>query len=454
MYVHGLFARKRSCCCCCCCILFSRGWLGSMALLSANPSGMMIRLLFRYKLAKLNPKALLASEMYGQVNALSGEWTTGVLAAMWAKCNQRTNKFNTWVLCDGPVDAYWIENLNTVLDDNKILTLANGDRIPMTDNVRLLFENESLDNASPATVSRTGIIYVSASDLGWWPPVQAWIARLGNADLRSALEKLFEKFVQASNQAAAVVTDNCFFQCPKSHVQALVPPTTGQQHSLTLKSIRAAVLTAAGWLAALIRYVGTSADEETGHLFQFLRTNTRPVMGSSEVGLTASLCALLGALIHEHVVPDTNTSSSNNGGGGANGSSSVAATSSSGVGPGSGSGAGTSLLTNFNGAIDEDDLEKLFLYSVAWSIGGLLSEDDRPKLDAYLRALAATSQEGHASDEVMPKLQEDEEDTIFECVLAPLSSLTTFVATPSHKHYHVCILSVVVLAVNDAMVAE
>eukprot|EP00956_Cyclotella_meneghiniana_P009264 scaffold12733_cov74-Cyclotella_meneghiniana.AAC.6 len=152
----------------------------------------------QYKDVRFNPKSIRAQEMYGETDPLSGEWTTGIFAAIWAKYNNRNNSFNTWIIADGPVDAIWIEDLNTVLDDNKILTLANGDRIPMTDNVKIMFEVETLVNASPATVSRAGIIYVSETDLDWAPVLEAWVRKRSDTELQTLLRSLIEKWIGTS----------------------------------------------------------------------------------------------------------------------------------------------------------------------------------------------------------------------------------------------------------------
>jgi dynein heavy chain len=127
------------------------------------------------------------------MDVAAGEWNDGIFAQLWRRANKDKKNF-TWLVLDGPVDAIWIENMNTVMDDNKLLTLANNDRIPMLrPNVTLHFEVEDLRNASPATVSRAGIIYVSEADLGWKPYVTSWVASRtkDGKDLEPFVEKFF-----------------------------------------------------------------------------------------------------------------------------------------------------------------------------------------------------------------------------------------------------------------------
>jgi dynein heavy chain len=93
----------------------------------------------KYQTSIINPKSVTNAQLYGTANA-AGEWMSGILAEIWKKVNVRTNKHTTWIICDGPVDAIWIESMNTVLDDNRMLTLANAERMPMSDTTKITFE--------------------------------------------------------------------------------------------------------------------------------------------------------------------------------------------------------------------------------------------------------------------------------------------------------------------------
>ena len=107
-----------------------------------------------------------------------GEWTDGLASQIIRSFVVKTHNDMKWVIFDGPVDAIWIENMNTVLDDNMTLCLSCGERIRLRPEMRMIFEVDDLSQASPATVSRCGMVYASPTSLGWKPIVVSWIAQL------------------------------------------------------------------------------------------------------------------------------------------------------------------------------------------------------------------------------------------------------------------------------------
>ena len=125
------------------------------------------------KCQTINPKSIFVDELFGFYYA--DEWKDGILSSVLKGACEDTKDELNWIIMDGPVDTTWIESMNSLLDDNKVLTLSNGDRIGLTSGVSLLFEVEDLSVASLATVSRVGMVYLDVVEVGWKPVMDSWI---------------------------------------------------------------------------------------------------------------------------------------------------------------------------------------------------------------------------------------------------------------------------------------
>jgi len=145
-----------------------------------------------HSIHRMNPKSQSVVQMFGSRDS-SHQWHDGTFSFLWRRALSQTDT-STWIVLDGPVDPIWAENLNTALDDNKVLTLANGGRVAMNSTTRLIFETDKSDNVSPATMSRVGIVWVPSTALPWRSYVNQWIEGRGSEE-RVILRSLFDRYM-------------------------------------------------------------------------------------------------------------------------------------------------------------------------------------------------------------------------------------------------------------------
>ena len=131
------------------------------------------------KVVDINPKSVKTEELYGFISMATREWKDGLLSKVMRDLGEIPDTKPKWIILDGDLDANWIESMNSVMDDNKMLTLASNERIPLKPHMRLIFEIRDLKYATPATVSRAGILYISTDDGTQWASlIQSWIKKL------------------------------------------------------------------------------------------------------------------------------------------------------------------------------------------------------------------------------------------------------------------------------------
>ncbi|XP_065087185.1 dynein axonemal heavy chain 6 [Ochlerotatus camptorhynchus] len=175
----------------------------------------------------LNPKAISMDELYGFVNLATMEWKDGLLGLAIRAAVNVPDEEHQWVVCDGPVDAVWIENLNTVLDDNKMLCLANSERIKLTSWVHMIFEVQDLSQASPATVSRCGMVYLDPLHLGWTPLITSWLNTVEeyhlDPDLKEHIHLLFNRYY---DEMVKYINRKCRWSIHQVNVSKLSMMTT------------------------------------------------------------------------------------------------------------------------------------------------------------------------------------------------------------------------------------
>nr|ADI46856.1 DHC1bf [Volvox carteri f. nagariensis] len=241
---------------------------------------------------KMNPKAMPRQQLLGSMNMDTREWSDGVLTAAARKVVKEPLEQRSWIICDGDVDPEWIESLNSVLDDNRLLTMPNGERIQFANNVNFIFECHSLEFASPATVSRCGMLFMSDEAMDVDRMIQRWLKLHAGGDepaiqMMSWFNSYFDKA----------------FQWAISHPRA-VETTKGGILDSALSHLKLGPSNKAEFLAGLCRGLGSNMNVEVRAQFYTDMSRISGEGGIMDVGVRADPLSVLGDELRERALED------------------------------------------------------------------------------------------------------------------------------------------------------
>ncbi len=199
----------------------------------------------------IDPKSVKKDKLYGHLDPNTLEWTDGIFTKIIRKVIDSVNDGSTasprrsWVIFDGDVDPEWAENLNSVLDDNKVLTLPSGDRLKLTNNIRIMMEVDSLQYATLATVSRCGMVWFAKETLHMDHVLKHLVQLLKHGKITGSANKLvLDTFVDAiSDQfsSSGLVGIGIQYSMQQAAVH-IMQPSIGQlvstMHSLLLRGVQ------------------------------------------------------------------------------------------------------------------------------------------------------------------------------------------------------------------------
>jgi len=147
----------------------------------------------------MNAKACTVVELYGTLDPVTRDWTDGLLSCIFREINKPTDKNERkYIVFDSDVDALWVENMNSVMDDNRLLTLANGERIRLQKHCALLFEVMLIEKLS-CCVRR--VIH----DLFQLHPT--WVLKIGDDESKSLQNSQFCFFLVGEGFALSLIIE-------------------------------------------------------------------------------------------------------------------------------------------------------------------------------------------------------------------------------------------------------